>query len=170
MYQYILIFIFTIIITGCQSYNDIEHNPSVSGDIEDKASWYDSESKKVMRLEINFDDPNQYLCPPADNPTAAERACTFYDINHDLGPEDSYEPKLHVHMQTDNFENDNNKLNASFKIKGGFTRRNDQKSYSVKLDSKTSLLNGSRKIMLTKSQGDRSRIKNALVFKTSFHL
>jgi len=161
--KYLIILISILILNACQSYNNVTHTVSVNGNISDKADWF-SESKNIIELEINFNEPNEYLCSPADDITAPKRGCTFFDINNDLDPYDSYRPKLHVHMQTDNFENDNNKLNASFKIKGGFTRRNDQKSYSVKLDSKTSLLNGSRKIMLTKSQGDRSRIKNALVF------
>ncbi len=176
---------------GCESYNDIiEDPPSVVGNINDKDEWYKTEKSEPIIMYINFDDPNENLCASAidildaktrDNEAKTidinadahavsdllknsdDRKCTFEDINNDLDPIDNYIPLLHVNMSTSDF-NTTTLNNATFKIKGGFTRRATQKSYSLKLDSKESLYLEQRKFMLTKSESDRSRLRNKIAF------
>jgi len=149
---------------GCESYNNItEEPPSIDGNISDKAIWYETQQNDVVDMFINFDEPNEYLCAPYDSVNSNPRGCTFEDINNDLDPIDDYEPVLHVNMSTSDF-NQTTSNNATFKIKGGFTRTATQKSYSLKLDSKELLYLEQRKFMLTKSESDRSRLRNKVAF------
>jgi hypothetical protein len=152
------------IISGCTSYNDVNETPSVVGAINDEDSWYKDESSEVIEMSVTIPVPNDFLCEPYDDITAPMRPCTLDDINNDLDPIDSYTPKLHIHMQTPTFANNRDLENATFKIKGGYTRLGDQKSYSLKLDSKADLFLAQRKFMLTKSASDRSRLQNKVAF------
>jgi spore coat protein H len=150
--------------TACESYNNVEHIPSVSGDIVDSVSWYEDANNDVLEMNILNPIPNEYLCTPSDNTTAPLRPCTMEDINSDTDPYDTYAPALHVNMSSGSFETSPQIMNATLKIKGGYTRFADQKSYSLKLDSDAGLFMYQRKFMLTKSQSDSSRIKNKLAF------
>ena len=186
----LLLIISLFFLNGCESYNDInEDPPSVVGNINDKDEWYKTEKSEPITMYINFDDPNENSCASAidildaktiDNEAkiidinadvhavsdilnnSEDRKCTFEDINNDLDPIDKYSPILHVNMSTSDFNSTTN--NATFKIKGGFTRTATQKSYSLKLDSKKDLYLEQRKFMLTKSQSDKSRLRNKVAF------
>jgi len=147
---------------GCNSYNN--KKPSVTPEtFYDKDAWYANEVDHVMRMDVTFDDPNEYLCRPYNNLSANKRPCTFNDINHDINPNDDYEPKLHVRMQAEGFDAESG-YNASFKLKGNFSRTNAQKSYALKLDSKEHLFLGQRYIHLNKSESDRSRLRNRVAY------
>ncbi len=148
---------------GCESYNNLDNqSPSVVGDIVEPTAWYSDSNNDVVVMNILNPIPNEYQCSPADDITAPQRACTLEDVNLDTDPYDAYEPLLHVKMSTNSFSSSG--MNAVFKIKGGYTRFADQKSYSLKLDSKTDLYKSQRKFMLTKSQSDPSRVQNKLAF------
>jgi len=160
-FKVILLLLPFFLFFGCKSYND--KTPSVSGHINDQDSWYNIEKDSVTVMNVTFNDPNEYLCSPYYNVLAPQRGCTLDDINHDINPDDNYEPKLHVNMQALNFNTGSN-YNASLKIKGGYSRTNIQKSYSIKLDSNENLYLEQRKFPLTKSQSDPSRLKNKVAF------
>ncbi len=166
MIKYTTIFLTTLFFSfyGCSSYNDTEYIPTFSGDIEDNSSWYDDINYDVTVMNISISNPNSSQCAPYDDMNSSLRACTLEDINNDINPDDAYEPKLNVFMSTDSFSNDISEPNAVFKIKGGYSRNSAQKSYSLKLNSKDNLFLKQRKFSLTKSQSDRSRIKNRLAF------
>ncbi|MDQ7042959.1 MAG: CotH kinase family protein, partial [Sulfurimonas sp.] len=154
-----------LLIVGCGSYNDKnDGEPSFRGAIVDKDSWYEDANNDVIVMNIINPIPNEYECQPADNLTLVPRPCTIEDVNLDIDPADSYEPTLHVQMSTNSFIPSSNLMNATLKIKGNYSRTLDQKSYSLKLDSKTNLFMKQRKFGLTKSQSDTSRTKNKLAF------
>jgi len=148
---------------GCGSYNNVNKNPSIVGDINDKDEWYNIEKDSVTEMKVNFEDPNEYLCSPYTNPAAEPRPCTFEDVNNDLDPEDTYKPTLHVNMQTPDYQN-TSQNNAKMSVKGNYTRRLPQKSYTVKLDNTAPLYMQQRKFPLTKSESDRSRLRNKVAF------
>ncbi len=149
---------------GCSSYNDIKHEPTFSADIVDTESWYDDANNNVYKMNVIIPEPNEYKCAPYDNPFGTERPCTLVDIDGDSNPSDEYKPILHVNMSTENFGIEGAVENAIFKIKGNYTRKADQKSYSIKLDSDTNLWLKQRKFLLAKQEADRSRVKNKLAF------
>ncbi len=148
---------------GCSSYNHA-NDPSISGDINDSASWYPTVNDELLTLRVSVETPNSALCSPYDDKSAAQRACTLEDINNDLYNNDDYEPYLNVIASTDNFATNVTTPNATLKVRGDYSRTLEQKSYAVKLDSKTDLLNGERKLQINKHQSDMSRVKNKLSF------
>jgi spore coat protein H len=154
---------FIVLLAGCGAYDNTDRNPSVEGDINDKASWYDIERDSVTPMYVTFNDPNEYECSPYDDIMGLERPCTFDDVNNDLNPTDEYKPILHVHMSTPDY-NQTLSSNAGLSIKGNFTRQLSQKSYTVKLDKDIPLYLKQRKFPLTKSQSDRSRLRNRIAF------
>lgn len=165
MYKLLLFLSLSIFFVGCESYNDKKDPlPSVVGDIVDNVAWYNDVNNDVMLFSVNNPIPNEYKCKPFDDLTAPSRPCTLEDINGDTDPADDYEPLLHVNLSTSDFGLPIDVVNASFKIKGGYTRYAAQKSYSIKLDSKENLLMKQRKFMVTKSQSDASRVQNKLAF------
>ena len=150
-------------LAGCGgSSNSVSKEPSVIGDIKDNELWYKDANTNVISFDIVIPDPNSYDCAPWDDITAPLRPCTLDDINHDLDPFDDYEPILGVQFSTQDYSD--NVENATFKIKGDYSRKAEQKSYSIKLNSKTDLFYSQRKFPLAKSQDDQSRIKNKLCF------
>ncbi len=149
---------------GCgSSYNTVEKTPSVVGNINDKDEWYTIQRDYVTKMSVTFDDPNEYLCAPYTDPTAEPKPCTFEDVNNDLDPEDTYKPVLHINMQTPDYNLTSN-YNAQISIKGNYTRTLSQKSYTVKLDKDLPLYLTQRKFPLTKSESDRSRLRNKVAF------
>jgi len=158
------LFLFIVLtLTGCGgSSNNVSKQPSVIGDIKDNERWYQDANTNVISFDITIPNPNSYNCAPWDDVTAPPRPCTLDDINHDVDPFDSYEPILGVEFSTQDYSD--NIENATFKIKGGYSREAEQKSYSIKLNSKTNLFYSQRKFPLAKSQSDQSRIKNKLCF------
>jgi spore coat protein H len=163
-YTFLLFFVL-LTLSACESYNNIKDPlPSVSGEIVDTESWYADANNDVLVMNIVNPIPNEFLCAPSDDPAGTIRPCTMADIDADSDPYDLYEPTLHVNMATSTFTSAPDIMNGVLKIKGEYTRFADQKSYSLKLDSKTDLFNKQRKFMLTKSQSDRSRMRNKLAF------
>jgi len=160
----LLIVLSLLLLTSCgiESTNSVSKMPSVVGDIKDNEAWYKDANNNVVRFDIRIPTPNSYECAPWDDITAPPRPCTLDDINHDIEPEDEYQPMLGVVFSTQDYPN--NTENAVFKIKGNYSRTADQKSYSIKLNSKKDLFYSQRKFPLAKSQSDRSRIKNKLCF------
>ena len=163
MIKYLIILISILILNACQSYNDVAHKPSVDGNISDNPSWFDGSDEEVLEMRVNIPNPNDYLCAPYDDIKAPPRPCTLLDIENDTNPYDEYEPVLHVQMQTDDFLSQTT-ANASIKQKGKSTRKAKQKSFRLKLDSKTNLYKGERTFQLNKHPYDISRIRNKLSF------
>ena len=160
-----LTFSILIFILGCQgSYNNVSHKPSVSGDIEDNSTWYADMNNNVLKMSVSIPTPNSSLCAPYNNPNGQKRACTLEDIDHDTNPYDDYNPKLNVRMSTPDFIPANEQTNASLNQKGKSTRDAIQKSYRIKLDSKTELYEKQRTFQLNKHAFDNSRIRNKFAF------
>jgi len=153
-----------ITVTGCGggSSNSVSKEPSVLGDIKDYDNWYKDANTDVISFDVSIPNPNSHNCVPWDDINAPSRPCTLDDINHDLDPNDNYKPILGIKFSTQDYSN--NLENATFKIKGDYSRRAEQKSYSIKLNSKENLFYSQRKFSLAKSQSDASRIKNKLCF------
>lgn len=176
LYKFLAFLYITLLFVGCESYNNRgDVPPSVIGDIDDNnTGWYNDKLNSlnddvmlpsdVITLNVTIPTPNDYSCKPWDDLTSSPRPCTLEDIKHDILPEDDYEPLLHVNVSSKNFGLPTDVMNASFKIKGGYTRRAAQKAYSVKLDSKKNLFMKQRKFMLTKSESDPSRLRNKIAF------
>ena len=153
-----------LLFLGCESYNDVNHTPSVSGAITDSAAWYSDMKDDVIRVDVTIPIPNAHSCVPFDDITAPSRACTLDDIDGDTDSTDSYEPTLHVKMQADGFVSANEIVNAVFEQKGKTTRHAVQKSYRMKLDSKTVLFRNERVMQLNKHPNESSRVRNKLAF------
>ena len=163
MFKYfilLLIFIFT----ACESTNSIHHVASVEGDIIDTKSWYDDSSVNILEINVNIPIPNTLLCTAYDDIGGVLRPCTLNDINHDTDILDTYVPTLDVVMSTSNFLLSNELSNATMKLRGDYSRTLAQKSYAIKLNSKTELFEKQRKFQFNKHQSDRSRVKNKLAF------
>ncbi len=165
MFKLIALFLSILLsFSACSNNNDIEHKPTFIGDIQDTESWYEDENNVLIRVDVVIPSPNENLCTSYENQTEPLRPCTLEDINSDENPDDAYKPELRVLMSSGEFANNVLSVNSTFKIKGGYSRTADQKSYSVKLDSKEDLFLNQRKFSFTKSQSDRSRVKNKLAF------
>ena len=170
MFRFTVLYLFVIIIfSGCENSNSLYQppisatgTPSIVGDIVDTESWYSDANDSVLKMYITIPYPNSSLCVPYDDLTALPRPCTLEDIDNDRDPGDNYKPELNVLMSTDNFVA--SAENATFKIRGDYSRTLLQKSYAIKLFSKTDLLEKERKFQLNKHQSDRSRVKNKLAF------
>ena len=156
------LFFLIVFFYGCSSYNDVSHEPTFTGDIVDKSSWYSDMNTGVVDVFINIPSPNTSLCSPYTDTLAPERSCTFDDVNNDLGAYDSYKPLLNVMISADGFSAKSE--NAEFKLRGDFSRLSLQKSYSLKLFSDTNLFMKQRKFNFIKHQSDKSRMKNRLAF------
>lgn len=163
----IILLLFFIFFLGCQSYNSVAHNPSVSGEIVDNFTWWDDTNNEVMEMDVTIPIPNPLECAPyppyppeeyyvLDDP----RPCTLDDLNHDIVVDDEYEPKLSVILNAKNFHS--SVENATMKIRGNYSRTLDQKNYAIKLFSKTNLFMKQRKFNLNKHRTDTTRMKNKL--------
>ncbi len=162
---YMQIVLLSFLFGGCESYNNVSsQEPSFSGTIVDKASWYQDESKTVKDANVTFITPNSSLCAPYTDPLAPLRACTLTDIDHDTNPFDGYKPSLSVSFFTANFISANEMPNAVLVQKGKSTRDAIQKSYKVKLNSKTILYEKQRRLQYNKQMYDATRIRNKLSF------
>jgi spore coat protein H len=150
--------------TACESTNSVTHTPSVVGDIVDSQTWYADVNNEVLAMSVEIPDPNSALCAPFDDMSAPPRPCTLADIDGDVNAYDTYEPFLNVKMFTADFPLPNELTNASFEQKGKSTRDAPQKSYRIKLDSKTNLYKKQRTFQLNKHSYDRSRIRNKMAF------
>lgn len=149
---------------------------SVSGSIVDSTTWYslvpDSRMEinssnttvngvtpSLLTLNVNIPIPNTSECAPWNDQNGTLRPCTLDDVDHDLDGGDSYSPVLNATMSSGTFSG-----SAQFDIRGNYTRTAAQKSYAIKLDSTTALMDSQRKYQLNKHQSDRSRMKNKLAF------
>lgn len=163
MYKFFLV-MSLLLLLGCESYNNVNKTPSVSGAIVDSFAWYSDMTDDVIRVDVTIPVPNDHQCIPYDDLTAPSRACTLADIDGDTDSTDTYEPTLHVKMQADGFVSGNEIVNAVFEQKGKTTRHAVQKSYRMKLDSKTVLFKKERVMQLNKHPNDTSRVRNKLAF------
>ena len=144
------------------SSNAASKKPTFTDDIQDNEAWYKDANTNVIRFDVNIPVPNSRTCSPWNDLTAPPRPCTLDDVNHDIDPNDAYEPVLSVQFFTQDYPFEGE--NATFKIKGSYSRLAEQKSYSIKLKSKKRLFYSQRKFPLAKSQSDKSRIRNKLAF------
>ena len=163
MFFVVLAFIF-FALTGCESYNNVQQKPSVEGSIVDNAGWYGDETNSTIDINIYIEKPNHLLCVPYDDLNAAARPCTLADIDNDIDAEDSYKPVLGVMMSANGYSGSDTMPNATLKTRGAYSRTAEQKSYSLKLNSKTELYLRQRKFQFIKSQSDKSRVKNKLAY------
>ncbi|MDF1877471.1 CotH kinase family protein [Sulfurimonas sp. SAG-AH-194-L11] len=163
MRQVVFFSFLLLLLNACGSYNE-KSTPSISGAIVDNAAFYSDLQDNVLEMNVLIPNPNDYNCVPFDNTTAPSRACTLEDIIGDTDANDAYEPILHVQMSTNDFIVSNEVMNAEFEQKGKSTRNAAQKSFRIKLDSKTNLYKQERTFQLNKHAFDRSRVRNMLSF------
>ena len=150
---------------GISSSNNASKKPSIVGDITDNLAWYRAvDPNTSIEMSIIVPTPNDDKCKPYDDLNAPARPCTFEDVNHDDSAYDDYKPKIHVIFKSDEFPS--NTANAQMVQKGKSTRKTEQASFRLKLDSKTHLYKGERVLQFNKSPYDRSRILNKLWFDT----
>lgn len=162
MRQLLFTFLWLILLSGCESYNN--YKPSVEGDIVDKSSWYEAETgSNVLEVRVTIPTPNDYECKPFDAMDASPRPCTLEDVLADKDPNDAYEPELHIHFESDAYLRDG--VNAKLEQKGKSTRAARQASFRVKLDTKTDLYDGERTFQLNKHFYDDTRVANMLSFE-----
>jgi len=165
MKAYILSILFLLPFLGCESFNDKNSSePSFTGAIIDTESWYSDANNDVITVNITNPIPNEYYCSPGNDQAASSRPCLIEDLNLDTDAWDTYQPILHVKMSTDTFNVSGSVMNATLNLKGGYTRFATLKSYTLKLDSEIDLFMKQRKFSLTKSESDRSRLRNKLAF------
>jgi len=158
----IFLFVLALFLNSCKSYNDKEVDLPSDGNWNSSSWFYEYNQPKLHQASAIVPVPNDFLCAPYTNPLALERSCTLEDVLHDIDPYDNYEPKVHTIFSIDNFISDVS--NASLGQKGKTTRKADQKSFRVKLDSKTVLYDGERVLQLSKHPYDYSRLRNKLFF------
>jgi len=164
MFKSLLLMLIFLIVAGCSSYNNVDKSPSVKGDIEDNASWYNDANNDLLVMEVIIPSPNSSLCLAYDDLNGTSRPCTLEDIDNDIEPSDNYAPILDVQMTTNSFTTPELTTNAQFKIRGNYSRKQRLKSYSLRLNSSENLFMSQRKFQLVKSQSDRSRSKNKLAY------
>jgi len=167
--SFIALLFFLILFAGCDSKSSVSEfpmivygEPTFVDKISDTEEWYDDANNDVLEMRVTIPTPNSSFCSPWDNQSALPRPCTLDDINHDIDPNDDYEPVLNVIMTTDTFFSA--VPNATLKIRGDYSRTLQQKSYAIKLYSKTNLFLSQRKFQINKHQSDRSRVRNKLSF------
>jgi len=165
MVKFSLAFFLLLSFIGCESYNNVDHEPSVVGDIVDSTAWYADELDEVIDINVSVPVPNEYLCAPYDNTSAPLRPCTLLDVYNDTDPYDLYEPKLHVQLSARDYQQINEQMNASFAQKGKSTRTSLLKSYRIKLDKDMPLIFHERTLQLNKHPNDYSRVRNKMAFE-----
>jgi len=91
--------------------------------------------------------------------------CTLDDVNSDTNPHDDFKPEVKVHFTAPDFSDDGTLSNAGLRLRGESSRFDPIKSYRIKLDSRTHLWRGERRLQLNKHMGsDLTRVKNKLSF------
>ena len=158
---WVLSIVFLFVWSGCRSYNNKSFAPSVDGNISDNLSYYtEYDSPRVHSATVTIPTPNDIRCRAYDNLSGPLHPCRFEDVLNDINPYDDYEPQVHVLFQYDNYAT--GRPNAVLEQKGKSTRKAPQKSFRIKLDSKTNLFDRERTFQLNKHFFDFSRVKNKL--------
>ncbi len=93
-----------------------------------------------------------------------QSGCTLDDVNDDVVSNDALTVDIPVHVQTDQLPDDGLVTNGKLRQRGGGARYAPQKSYRLKLKSKTVLWRNERFFQLNKHPYDNSRIRNKLAF------
>ena len=158
-----------LLLSACESYNNVVDplppSPSFSGDIVDNIGWYKDQSKEVTTENILLSaSPSSSLCAPHDDKQGPLRPCTLEDIENDTNAFDDYAPQMSVIFSAPAFPSMNEQTNSLLKQKGKSTRSAPQKSYKIKLDSKTVLYMDQRRLQYNKQTYDLTRIRNKLSF------
>lgn len=163
--KYLSLLLVTTFFISCGSTNSIEHNPSFAGTIADNTSWYTTQSQTVVDINISLPPaPNSSLCAYYKDTLGPIRPCTLEDVNNDTNPFDTYKPAVSALFSTTTFVPINELTNGLLTQKGKSTRSADQKSYKLKLTSKTNLYEGQRRLQYNKQFFDMTRIRNKLSF------
>ncbi len=168
-----LYFLILLTFSSCSNYNDVDHTPSVVGDIVDSESWYSDMVDEVLEMRVFIPTPNDFNCTDFNDTNGTLRPCSLSDVKSDTDANDDYEPMLHVRFETDDFLAPDETMNASFEQKGKTTRKASQKSFRIKLDNSDNLYRGERTFQLNKHPYDDSRVRNKLafdIFKTIPHI
>jgi len=93
---------------------------------------------------------------------ADESGCLLADVLTDVDKTDDHTVDIKVHFQSDDFADDGSINNAKLRLRGGGSRFAAQKSFRIKLDSKTDIWRGERHLQLNKHPFESSRIRNKL--------
>lgn len=120
-------------------------------DLKDLPSLYDDNSLDILTMTIK-------------TVTAPDSPYTLADVNNDTDPHDENNPYVDCFFSTASFTPAENLANAELSIRGHSTRFAKQKSYRIKLKSKSDLWRGSRRIQLNKHPYDLTRVRNKLSF------
>ncbi len=91
-----------------------------------------------------------------------ESGCVLADVMADIDKFDDHTVDINVHFQSDDFADDGSISNAELRLRGGGSRFAEQKSFRIKLDSKTEIWRGERHMQLNKHPFESSRIRNKL--------
>ena len=91
-----------------------------------------------------------------------ESGCTLADVIADINATDAFTVDIPIHFTGDEYPEDGLVTNAELLQRGGFTRLAPQKSFRIKLDSKTVLWRNERRLQLNKMPYDTSRMRNKL--------
>ncbi|MEA3523612.1 MAG: CotH kinase family protein [Campylobacterota bacterium] len=127
-------------------------------DLIDYAPWYDDMQDNVIVVRVRT-VTQAGVCEIGDY-----RGCTLTDVNNDTNFSDEYRPEIRVDISAPGLIDEGLQSNAVLRIKGKSTRSPDQKSYRIKLDSKTNLWRGERYFQLNKHPYDATRLRNKLSF------
>jgi hypothetical protein len=127
-------------------------------DLKDYMPWYDDMQDNVITIRVKTITQSG-PCEIGDY-----RGCTLTDINNDINFSDEFKPEIKVHISAPDLIDEGLVSNATMRIKGKSTRQAAQKSYRIKLDSKTNLWRGQRYFQLSKHPYDTSRLRNKLSF------
>jgi spore coat protein H len=127
-------------------------------DLKDNKSWYSDMNDDIMTVKITT------ILREGDCVVGDYSGCTIEDVNGDLNASDNFKPEVHVKIVAPGLIDNGEISNAILTIKGKSTRNAVQKSYRVKLNSKTDLWKGERYFQLNKHPYDLSRMRNKLSF------
>ena len=166
MTHFLLATVLLVLLNGCESYNSVhDPDPSIIGNIADNANWYLDQSSVVEEVNVTVPPPpNATLCAEYNDTSGPLRPCTLNDIDHDTNAFDTYAPELSVLFSSETFIPGSMQTNSLLRQKGKSTRDFALKSYKVKLDSKTVLWKGERRLQFNKQPFDLTRIRNKLAF------
>ncbi|RTZ66945.1 MAG: hypothetical protein DSZ29_01975 [Aquificaceae bacterium] len=151
-----------ILSTGASSslYADVLSNV-VPDDLKEPIGLYNLSNPDVVLMTVKTVTTNGGVCQASDD----YANCTLADVIADVDGTDNFKPEIKVLLTTNDLTPDTNTSNATLRLRGQASRFAPQKSFRIKLDSKTNLWRGERRIQLIKSVFDFTRIRNALSYE-----
>ena len=141
-------------------YADIFSN-TVPADLVEPEGLYQLSNPDVVLMSVKTLAGDGSACKSSND----YAGCTLQDVLKDLDPNDDFKPEINVLLSTNDLIPDANTSNAKLRLRGHSSRLSPQKSFRIKLKSKTNLWRGERRIQLIKSVYDFTRVRNALSYE-----